>query len=132
VPVIFDGDFWVEEAIRLARQVERKEDSSSDETMSALHHCRQALEELLRHSNSAPFATPVDPERDRCPDYLQVIENPMDLGTIADRMDRMWYHNAAGFVADVRLTFENAQRYNPAKHPISMTAKKLLRVSEQY
>lgn len=42
--------------------------------------CRQALEELIRHQQGAPFAAPVDPARDRCPDYLAVIEQPMDLG----------------------------------------------------
>lgn len=42
--------------------------------------CRQALEELIRHQQGAPFAAPVDPARDRCPDYLSVIEQPMDLG----------------------------------------------------
>lgn len=41
---------------------------------------RQALEELIRHQQGAPFSAPVDPERDRCPDYLSVIEQPMDLG----------------------------------------------------
>ncbi|CAN0478693.1 unnamed protein product, partial [Discosporangium mesarthrocarpum] len=41
---------------------------------------RQALEELLRAPNACLFAQPVDPERDRCPDYLEVIERPMDLG----------------------------------------------------
>lgn len=41
---------------------------------------RQALEELIRHQHGAPFTAPVDPARDRCPDYLMVIEQPMDLG----------------------------------------------------
>ncbi|CAN0476069.1 unnamed protein product, partial [Hapterophycus canaliculatus] len=41
---------------------------------------RQALEELIRHQQGAPFTAPVDPARDRCPDYLVVIEQPMDLG----------------------------------------------------
>ncbi|CAN0083369.1 unnamed protein product, partial [Laminaria digitata] len=74
--------------------------------------CRQALEELIRHQQGAPFAAPVDPARDRCPDYLVVIEQPMDLGTVAETLDAMKYHDAGAFVADVRLIFDNARRYN--------------------
>lgn len=47
---------------------------------TVLTHRRQALEELIKHQQGAPFTAPVDPARDRCPDYLMVIKTPMDLG----------------------------------------------------
>ncbi|CAM9873566.1 unnamed protein product [Ectocarpus sp. 4 AP-2014] len=128
IPVIFEGDFWAEEAVRLARAVERRDDGQ-DETQSPLELCRQALEELIRHQHGAPFTAPVDPTRDRCPDYLMVIEQPMDLGTVAETLDAMKYHDAAAFVSDVRLIFDNARKYNPPKHPIHVAASKLAKRS---
>ena len=39
IPVIFEGDFWAEEAVRLARAVERKDDTA-DDGLSPLELCR--------------------------------------------------------------------------------------------
>lgn len=37
------------------------------------------------------FARPVDPELDGCPDYLSVVEHPIDLGTIRNRLQTGFY-----------------------------------------
>lgn len=47
---------------------------------------------------------------------------------MAENLDGMKYHDAGGFVADVRLIFENAKQYNPSKHPIHLAAVKLSKV----
>lgn len=39
IPVIFEGDFWAEEAVRLARAVDRK-DETADDGLSPLELCR--------------------------------------------------------------------------------------------
>lgn len=39
VPVIFEGDFWAEEAVRLARQVDRRDEGTED-IQSPLDICR--------------------------------------------------------------------------------------------
>lgn len=39
IPVIFEGDFWAEEAVRLARAVDRKDDSG-EESQAPLELCR--------------------------------------------------------------------------------------------
>lgn len=39
IPVIFEGDFWAEEAVRLARAVERRDDGA-EETQTPLELCR--------------------------------------------------------------------------------------------
>lgn len=44
----------------------------------------------------------------------------------------MQYHDAGAFVADVRLIFENAKKYNPPKHPIHVAATKLSKVRNCY
>ena len=37
------------------------------------------------------FSRPVDPELDGCPNYLSVIDQPMDLGTIRSRAKAKFY-----------------------------------------
>ena len=37
---------------------------------------------MMKDDNAWPFLKPVDPIRDGCPTYYDVIENPMDLGTV--------------------------------------------------
>lgn len=44
--------------------------------------CIEITEALLADENGWPFAEPIDPVRDGCPNYLIVIKKPMDLGTI--------------------------------------------------
>lgn len=48
--------------------------------------------------------------------------------TVAEALDRMQYHDAGAFVADIRLIFDNARKYNPPKHPIHVAAVKLSKV----
>lgn len=47
---------------------------------------------------------------------------------MAEKLDAMKYHDAAAFVFDVRLIFDNARRYNPPKHPVHVAATKLSKV----
>lgn len=36
---------------------------------------------------------PVNPERENCPNYKKIITNPMDLGTISNRLYLDYYKN---------------------------------------
>ena len=44
------------------------------------------------------------------PDYLDVIDHPMDLGTIAAKLDARQYASIAAYRDDVQLTFRRAPR----------------------
>ena len=50
--------------------------------------------------------------RDGAPDYLSVIEHPMDLGTVVKKLGNSEYPSEAEFAVDVRLVFENCREYN--------------------
>ena len=41
------------------------------------------------------------------PDYRSVISNPIDLGTIQDKLERGSYQTPEDLAADVRLMFNN-------------------------
>ncbi|RKP14468.1 hypothetical protein BJ684DRAFT_19130 [Piptocephalis cylindrospora] len=43
------------------------------------------------HPHSAPFVNPVDWKRLRIPHYLEMIKEPMDLGTVGQRVDEAMY-----------------------------------------
>ncbi|OHT07692.1 Bromodomain containing protein [Tritrichomonas foetus] len=83
------------------------------------------INDLLRLNISKMFAQPVDPERDQCPDYLQVIKKPMDLGTIRDKVENNEYESAQDFKSDVELVFSNAITYNGRQSVIALMVKHL-------
>jgi hypothetical protein len=48
--------------------------------------CEKVLFALQRHRFFSIFAYPVDTVMLNIPDYPEVVKNPMDLGTVADKM----------------------------------------------
>lgn len=58
------------------------------------------------------FCEPVDPQRDNCPEYLNIIEEPMDLGTILNKIYLDLYRCAAEFWQDVGLVWKNCLKFN--------------------
>ena len=71
---------------------------------------RQMIGELFKKEDAWIFLRPVDPMRDMCPDYMSVIKEPMDLGTIRKKMGK--YASKAEFLRDVDLVFSNCKTYN--------------------
>lgn len=55
------------------------------------------------------------------PDYLSVVEKPMDFSTAS----KIEYDSFSAFEKDVRLIFQNARKYNPPKHPVRLAADEL-------
>ncbi|EGZ23915.1 hypothetical protein PHYSODRAFT_380813, partial [Phytophthora sojae] len=58
------------------------------------------------------FSRPVDPELDGCPNYLSVIDHPMDLGTIRSRVETSFYRKWGLFKKDVELVWQNCRTFN--------------------
>jgi len=72
---------------------------------------RQVLAELAKDRKLRALARPVDPEE--VPDYYDVIQEPMDLSTMNEKVDEGAYLSYAEFGADLDLILANARRYNP-------------------
>ena len=49
------------------------------------------------------------------PEYYQTIDNPMDFGTIKDKMDSGSYSSPHEFMKDCRLVFQNSRTFNTNK-----------------
>ena len=71
---------------------------------------RQIVSEMFKKEDAWIFLRPVDPVRDMCPDYLSVIKQPIDLGTIRKKMNK--YCSKAEFISDMQLMFSNCKTYN--------------------
>lgn len=48
----------------------------------SLKKCKNILVALKKHRAATPFIRPVDPLQLNCPDYFEIIKEPMDLGTV--------------------------------------------------
>ncbi|GMH27368.1 hypothetical protein Nepgr_029211 [Nepenthes gracilis] len=73
------------------------------------------LDRLQKNDTRHAFAEAVDPEE--LPDYHEVIEKPMDFGTVRKKLNGGLYKNLEQLEADVLLICSNAMRYN-APHTI--------------
>lgn len=127
-PPIFDGDFWALEFSRLHRGMMQKDPfrGSAQACQSHYRWCRDTIKSLFGKPIAVAFRQPVDPVALNIPLYFTVIQNPMDLGTVREKLRSSQYPTLSAFVEDVRLVFRNAMRFNPEGHLINSYAKTLM------
>ncbi|ERN17211.1 bromodomain-containing protein 9 isoform X1 [Amborella trichopoda] len=70
------------------------------------------LDRLQKKDTYGVFSEAVDPNE--LPDYHEVIEHPMDFGTVRKKLAADAYSNLEQFEKDVFLISSNAMRYNAA------------------
>jgi len=88
---------------------------------------------MIVNKHSHPFRVPVDPVEFDIPDYFDVIKNPMDLGTISERLNKLDYYvdeDPDAYAADVRLVFANALTYNKEGDAVYKMAKAMSKFFE--
>ena len=83
------------------------------------------LKRLQDHKHGWVFSRPVDPVELELYDYFDVIEKPMDLGTIEQKCHAKEYHHFEEFQSDVHLTFDNAIEFFYEKSTIYQMAVEL-------
>lgn len=88
--------------------------------------CGRILAKLMNHTDAWIFNAPVDPQTLGISDYFDIIEKPMDLGTIRSRLECDFYPDFNTFDRDISLTFNNCIRYNGVKSPVSGIARNFL------
>lgn len=86
------------------------------------------LEEILNDlrdlPDMQPFLFPVNAKK--VPDYYRIIQNPMDLTTMRDKLRQRKYITRVEFLADINLIVDNSTLYNGATNNITMAGKRLL------
>lgn len=86
---------------------------------------KTVLKQCQQHPDGYPFVTPVDWKKLKCPDYPQIIKNPMDMSKVERRLHALQYSCADEFIDDMNLIWRNAMTYNQDMSPIHQMAKKL-------
>ena len=85
-----------------------------------MRDARECFTQTRKHKYAWVFGKPVDPVALHIPDYFDIIKEPMDFGTIKDRLDKKVYAKEDGggpmkFARDMRLVFDNCATYNTAE-----------------
>ncbi|KAJ2907101.1 hypothetical protein MKZ38_007616 [Zalerion maritima] len=82
-------------------------------------------EEILKDLRSSkysvlnkPFLSPVDPVALNIPTYFNIIKKPMDLSTLAGKLESGEYKKGKDFEADMTLMFKNCFKFNPSGNAI--------------
>lgn len=74
----------------------------------------KVLNKVLAHEDAWPFIEPVDEEV--APDYYQIVEKPMTLQWMEDKLDRGKYDNIEEFKNDFHLILTNCKQYNGSRN----------------
>lgn len=71
------------------------------------------IKKVMRMDAAEPFNTPVNPIALGIPDYFDVIDTPMDFGTICSNLENgVKYMNSEDVYKDVQYIWENCFKYN--------------------
>ncbi|XP_050367760.1 transcription factor GTE1-like [Argentina anserina] len=109
----------------------RREAAAAKRMRDLLNKFTAVFKQITQHKWSWPFMTPVDVQKLGLHDYHQVIEKPMDLGTVQRKMEAGGYKSVREIYADVRLTFKNAIKYNDEEDDVHLMAQTLLEKIEE-
>ena len=74
---------------------------------------------------ASPFLHPVDPVALNIPDYFDIIKNPMDFGTIYQRLINGQITTEAEYLKLMELVFTNAITYNKPQDDVAFMAHEL-------
>ena len=103
-PPVFEGDFWVTECLRVHRlMMARSKGCDGQDRGVNQRKCRDLLKDLMSKPLSLPFCRPVDTVKLGIPDYLIVVTQPMDLGTIRDLLRTRYYKSILHFAEVISL-----------------------------
>lgn len=86
---------------------------------------KTVLKAVWRHQYAWPFHKPVDIKLLNLPDYYDIIKQPMDLGTIKERLETNFYYSATECIQDFNQMFTNCYIYNNPKEDIVLMAQVL-------
>ena len=84
----------------------------------------EILNELRDLPDVQPFMFPVNAKK--VPDYPRIIQSPMDMQTMREKLRQRKYNSREEFLADVNQIVENSSLYNGPTNNLTMAAKRLL------
>ncbi|KAL3925654.1 MAG: hypothetical protein SGILL_000257 [Bacillariaceae sp.] len=141
-PPLIDGDFWVDEAVRVHQTAIERNLLARSPTEVCVWNvgsspvCRSRCpalqvgsllkDRIMTHPSAVPFRRPVNAAAMKLKQYHTVIRKPIDLGTIYARCILGEYYRLQDVTDDVCLMVENAQKFNPPGHAVNSMAAEVL------
>tara|TARA_B110000285_G_C14850393_1_gene479654 strand:- start:100 stop:747 length:648 start_codon:yes stop_codon:yes gene_type:complete len=88
-----------------------------NDTNTPLYDCwdkaaKRLINSLWRVNSAQIFHHPVDPDRLQIPDYFEIVKEPIDFGTIKQRLNHNYYYNIQDVVDDIQKCFDNCMLFN--------------------
>jgi Bromodomain extra-terminal - transcription regulation/Bromodomain len=118
------------ESTRLVKMPSRLEDDDPDSMLQRIMDKCNTILRFMREKDverGAFFSEPVDPVALGIPTYHQIIKEPMDLRTLARKMEAKEVDSPEEFARLARLVFENAIKFNiEPTHSVHQAARNLL------
>jgi bromodomain-containing factor 1 len=93
-----------------------------------LKFCKEVLVEIQKpkyYAFTSPFMVPVDPVALNIPNYFTIIKKPMDISTVAKKLDEGNYSTAGEFEKDFKQIVWNCLKFNPPGNPVHLMGKQL-------
>jgi bromodomain-containing factor 1 len=97
--------------------------AASNITKEQFRYLQSVMREIKKSPSANPFIKPVDDVALKIPDYYRIVKNPMDLGTISERVDKKLYMDIREFEIDMQLIFSNCYLYNGQESVVSKMAR---------
>jgi len=88
--------------------------------------CIPLVKKLINHEHGWVFKDAVDPIELGIPDYFDIVDHPMDLTLVKNKLEDGAYKEIAPFERDTKLVFENAILFNGEDSDVGAMAKELL------
>jgi len=88
--------------------------------------CLPLVKKLINHDDGWVFKDAVDPVELGIPEYFDIVENPMDLTLVVNKLEDGAYKDIGSFERDTKLVFENAILFNGADSDVGSMAQGLL------
>ena len=95
-----------------------KVDGKERATRRALETCARVIRNFIKTEAAYYFREPVDPEMMNCPDYLDVVKQPMDLSTLLRRIETRELTTTLEVWEASKLIWDNCRLYNPESNAI--------------
>ncbi|KAJ9149380.1 Bromodomain protein-3 [Pleurostoma richardsiae] len=96
--------------------------------------CDEVLNELKKNKHyqwNTYFLEPVDPVVLNVPTYHKVIKQPMDLGTMTEKLHSGQYESAKAFENDFNLMLKNCYKFNPPGHLVHAAGQELEKIFKE-
>jgi hypothetical protein len=104
---------------RQSHAVEKGQNDQSEYNAKELKDALMVVKKIMKMDAAEPFNTPVNPVALGIPDYFDIIDTPMDLGTVCSALERgEKYMNSRDVFKDIQFIWENCYKYNSKGDPI--------------